>query len=212
MWPELKKGDVILVRGVDEFNDIAVGDIVAFRHGDGITVHRLIEVSGDTLTTKGDANDAEDEPVQFDQVIGKLVSFRGSVVKLPQFGGLVSIFGPLVSRDAEPSPDALLQRDDAGSEETPPEALFPGTTELASITSDGRQFDGPSTEASLSADGQFVAFFNTSDGLVYVRSRTTNTTEAVSVNNSGVKANRPASQPSISGDGRYVVFAPPPAT
>jgi signal peptidase I len=206
MWPELKKGDVIVVQGVDSMDDIAVGDIIAFRHGLGVTVHRLVEIAGETLTTKGDANSVEDEPVEFSQVVGKLVTFRGDVVKLPRLGGIANIFGPLVSQDAELFDLPAAAATEPSAEDTPREALVPGKTELVSFTPHGRQFDGPSSEASLSADGRFVAFLNKTDGLVYVHSRDTKSTQLVSVNGEAA-ANESSSQPSISADGRFVAFA-----
>ena len=75
---------------------------------------------------------------------------------------------------------------------------------------------GGSTDASISADGRYVAFQSDAydfDGLgsggsshVFVHDRHTVTTTRVSVTSSGERANGRSVNPSISADGRYVVF------
>ena len=54
--------------------DIGVGTVVTYQLSEGtIVTHRItaIDTANQTVTTKGDANDAEDaSPVSFDQIIG----------------------------------------------------------------------------------------------------------------------------------------------
>jgi Tol biopolymer transport system component len=69
-----------------------------------------------------------------------------------------------------------------------------GITQRASITSTGRAVTG--WDASISADGRFLAFTNPEG--IYVRDRVTRTTELLTGR---------AQNPSISADGRYVAFA-----
>ncbi len=79
---------------------------------------------------------------------------------------------------------------------------------IASVTGD--QANGPSTGASISADGRYVAFSSGATNLgasngtsnVFVRDREDGTTTLVSV-----AANGDSYAPSISADGRYVAFA-----
>jgi Tol biopolymer transport system component len=91
-----------------------------------------------------------------------------------------------------------------------------GITERVSIDSSGHEGTDDSRWASISADGQLVAFYSLSplvaddtNGVedVFVRDRTTGITERVSVDASGAQANARSGHPSISGDGRFVAFA-----
>jgi uncharacterized repeat protein (TIGR01451 family) len=94
--------------------------------------------------------------------------------------------------------------------------LVAGTTELASVGSDGTHasvlFNG---DLSISADGRFVAF-STLDSLVpadtfqgsdiYLHDRQTGTTELISQNSSGQVEDGESHSPSVSADGRFVAF------
>jgi Tol biopolymer transport system component len=91
-----------------------------------------------------------------------------------------------------------------------------GRTERVSISSTGRQADGASYAASISADGRFVAFYSHAKNLVsddtngrpdvFVHSRETGRTKRVSVGPRGRQANGHSYFPSISADGRFVAF------
>lgn len=106
----------------------------------------------------------------------------------------------------------------------PPVALAhpPGTTELASVSTQGTAGDDDSRLAAISADGRFVAFWSFASTLVpgdtngaadvFVRDRLTATTERISVDSrerqavgAGIDTN--FGRPAISADGRYVAFA-----
>ena len=92
MWPALKEGDIIFIKGGSVKTEVRVGDIVVYRNGRGFTIHRVIEMSENTLTTKGDANNVDDPPVKYDQLIGKTVNFRGRPVRIPWLGRLSRAF------------------------------------------------------------------------------------------------------------------------
>lgn len=95
--------------------------------------------------------------------------------------------------------------------------LATGTTELASVGSDGTRanvgfFDIPA----ISADGRFVAF-STFDSLVpqdttpfsldiYLRDRLNSTTELISVNTDEQPGDGRSESPSVSADGQFVAF------
>jgi Tol biopolymer transport system component len=96
-----------------------------------------------------------------------------------------------------------------------------GTTELVSVTPNGRPNDQPSGTLSLaiSADGRFVAFDSYATNLVkgdtnnrrdvFVRDRIVGRTERVSVGADGTQANRQSGFPSLSANGRFVAFSSP---
>lgn len=94
MWPVLKVGDMVLIKGVASKNDISVGDIIVYKNlpstGSGqafsFTIHRVIEKNANTVITKGDANNISDAPVTYDEVIGKTVNFNNGPVRIPYLG------------------------------------------------------------------------------------------------------------------------------
>ncbi len=72
MEPTLYTGDLVLVSTKE--TEIQRDDMIAFRMGGNIVVHRVIEVrEGEQYVTKGDANQQADlDSVEKDQVIGKV--------------------------------------------------------------------------------------------------------------------------------------------
>lgn len=69
---------------------LAEGDIVAYQRGDAVIVHRVMvnQVVEGYLTTKGDANELEDQdPVRYESVIGPVVF---SVPYLGAIGGVLT--------------------------------------------------------------------------------------------------------------------------
>lgn len=58
-------------------NDYHVGDIVTFRVKEYFVTHRIIRINGDQVTTKGDANNEEDDEIYLNQIVGKVVYYGG---------------------------------------------------------------------------------------------------------------------------------------
>jgi Tol biopolymer transport system component len=91
-----------------------------------------------------------------------------------------------------------------------------GTTTRVSVSSTGTQALSNSSNASISADGRFIAFHSGATNLVtgdtngswdvFVRDTQTGTTTRVSRATSGVQSNGSSVNASISADGRYVAF------
>ncbi len=79
----IEVGDMIIAKKVNP-DTLKVGDIVTFMEGKTAVTHRIVEINEDgTFTTKGDANNAEDQnPVAKDKIIGKYL-FR-----IPKLGDL----------------------------------------------------------------------------------------------------------------------------
>ena len=80
MEPELHIDDVILVH---ETQDYRVGDVVVYQSQGSLVVHRVAAVSGSTLTTRGNANNTDDAPIEISAVKGEVISV------LPGMGGLI---------------------------------------------------------------------------------------------------------------------------
>jgi extracellular elastinolytic metalloproteinase len=91
-----------------------------------------------------------------------------------------------------------------------------GVTERVSVASDGTQGNANTSEASLSADGRYVAFQSAASNLVpgdtngatdvFVHDRLTGVTERVSVASDGAPGDANSFSASVSADGRYVAF------
>lgn len=82
MEPEFSKGDLILVKETLNYEE---NDIVVFQDGSTLVVHRIIEIDGEKVTTKGDANNEADEPITKEVIKGEVVGcipFVGEIVNL----------------------------------------------------------------------------------------------------------------------------------
>lgn len=80
MEPEFSTGDLIVVKEMENYK---LNDIVVFQNGNSLVVHRIIRIADETITTKGDANNTADEPIDVSAVKGKVlfwIPYAGSVV------------------------------------------------------------------------------------------------------------------------------------
>ena len=91
MWPSLKKGDLILIKGVENRDEVKTGDIVVYTNPRGFTIHRIVEIDGDKVVTKGDANNVKDAAISFDEIVGKPLSLGEKPVRVP-FLGMISVY------------------------------------------------------------------------------------------------------------------------
>ena len=66
----LEVGDIIVVKLTKEVKE---NDIVTYIENNAVITHRILEINDKTITTKGDANNTEDEPITKDDIIGKVV-------------------------------------------------------------------------------------------------------------------------------------------
>lgn len=72
MDPAIKVNDIVLVHKVPQAR-YQKGDIVTYRSDDYPVTHRIQSVTGDIVITKGDANDAADQPIKTSDIYGKVV-------------------------------------------------------------------------------------------------------------------------------------------
>ena len=82
MESRLSVDDLVIIKATDNYK---VNDIVLFQDGNSLVIHRIIKIDGDTVTTKGDANNTADEPIQKSQIKGVLV------YDIAGFGAVVNI-------------------------------------------------------------------------------------------------------------------------
>jgi len=86
MWPELKKGDLVFIEGIDP-RTVQVDDIVVYvNEKNAFTIHRVVELKENTLKTKGDANNVADTPIKYEDIIGRLYKIGNWNARLPKLG------------------------------------------------------------------------------------------------------------------------------
>ncbi|MBQ3265841.1 MAG: signal peptidase I [Ruminococcus sp.] len=81
MEPVLNVNDLVIVAQQDSYE---VDDIVVYQEGKMLVIHRIISIDGDTVITKGDANNAADDPISLDSIKAKFqfrIPFMGLIVK-----------------------------------------------------------------------------------------------------------------------------------
>lgn len=96
MWPALKQGDLILIKGVSSKEEIQIGDIIVYRNPKGFTIHRVIKLNENTLITKGDANNVEDAPVKYEEVIGKTATLNNKPFRIPFIGKIGLLINKII--------------------------------------------------------------------------------------------------------------------
>ena len=111
----------------------------------------------------------------------------------------------------------LVPGDTNGAQDVFVRDLKTATTERVSVSSTGAQGNDGSGLASISADGQVVAFASPATNLVpgdtngvsdvFVHNLVTGVTQRVSVSSTGAQANGGSSDASLSGDGNLVGFS-----
>lgn len=97
-------GDIIIVKLT---TDVEKGDIITYEKEQTLITHRIIQKQEDSIITKGDANNAEDEPIKTNEVVGKVVHILKNikvwetVIKSPEVYSLIIItlilFGVTIS-------------------------------------------------------------------------------------------------------------------
>lgn len=82
MEPEFSIGDLIVVK---ETTDYKEKDIVVYQEGAILVVHRILSMDGETVITKGDANNAADDPIDVSVIKGKVlfsIPYAGTIVSM----------------------------------------------------------------------------------------------------------------------------------
>lgn len=83
MEPELSTGDLIVVKELESY-EYYINDIVVFQDSASLIVHRIVAKDAKKLVTKGDANDASDDPIDVSAVKGKVI------FKIPFVGNIIN--------------------------------------------------------------------------------------------------------------------------
>jgi signal peptidase len=88
MEPTLQTGDLVIVLKRVATSDVSVGDVVVYRRGSTLIIHRVVMIEGSTFITKGDNNWVVDPPVNSEALIGKVLEIGGRPLKVPLVGYL----------------------------------------------------------------------------------------------------------------------------
>ena len=100
MSPTIEIGDVVIVKITKQ---VDIDDIIVYQDESSFITHRLVEIDGDKMIAKGDANNSEDKPIQSNMILGQVikiipkVGIWRKVILTPEIIGLilvlVTIFG-----------------------------------------------------------------------------------------------------------------------
>ena len=74
MEEKIHVGDYILIFRKNSYN---VGDVVTYTSNDGFITHRIVKKDGSKITTKGDANNTEDNDIVESNIVGKVIISGG---------------------------------------------------------------------------------------------------------------------------------------
>lgn len=62
-------GDLVIVKITDS---VEPNDIIVYQEADHFVTHRVLEINGENIVTKGDVNSSKDLPISNKQVLGKV--------------------------------------------------------------------------------------------------------------------------------------------
>ena len=69
MSGSIEIGDIVIVKIT---KDVREGDIIVYSNDNNLITHRICKINGETIITKGDANNTEDDPITVNDIIGKV--------------------------------------------------------------------------------------------------------------------------------------------
>jgi len=82
MEPAISVDDMIFIKRKNEYD---VGDIITYKQNENYVTHRIIEIDGNRIITKGDNNNVNDVPIHADNILGTYVG------KISKFNFYLSI-------------------------------------------------------------------------------------------------------------------------
>lgn len=76
MSPTIEKGDIVIIKIGDEIKE---KDIITYKKENVLITHRIIKINQGEITARGDYNNTDDEPINKEDVIGKVVFIINNV-------------------------------------------------------------------------------------------------------------------------------------
>ena len=97
MEPTIMTGEVIVIHAEKDYK---LRDILTYRDSGVLVTHRIVDMTDDTFTTRGDANNTDDPPIKKSQAVGKTIfhiPYLGKVILFVQSPvGLASVLAILI--------------------------------------------------------------------------------------------------------------------
>ena len=82
-------GDHILILNKKYYHK---GEVITYRVGEYYITHRIVEIDGDKVITKGDANNVEDEAISKKDIVGKVIYNGGFLNILIEYKFIIAGF------------------------------------------------------------------------------------------------------------------------
>lgn len=93
MSPTIEIGDIVLVKVGQEAKE---EDIITYKKDNEFITHRVIKIDGESIIAKGDNNNTQDEAINKDAIIGKVVYIINNVEVWKKVFLDPSVLGPMV--------------------------------------------------------------------------------------------------------------------
>lgn len=95
MEPTLHIEDYIIIKKSNEYK---IGDIIIYKNENSpLIIHRIVQINGNQIITKGDANNLNDEPILKEQIKGKYICKINYIGKIINFLKKPIIFSILIT-------------------------------------------------------------------------------------------------------------------
>lgn len=82
MEPALSIDDLIIVKKCDDYD---IGDIIVYQRNYELIVHRIVEIDGNNVITKGDANNIYDKAIDISSIKGRVIFSIPFIGRLIEF-------------------------------------------------------------------------------------------------------------------------------
>ena len=73
MQPEINVGEIVIVKKTAP-EKLKAGDVITFRYNGITNTHKIVSIQDGKITTRGVNAPADDEPIAFEAVIGKVIA------------------------------------------------------------------------------------------------------------------------------------------
>ena len=82
MEPTIMTDEMIIVKAQENYE---VGDVVVYQSGYSLVVHRIVAMDDQTVMTRGDANNVDDEPMELSRIKGEVIAH------IPHVGTVIQV-------------------------------------------------------------------------------------------------------------------------
>lgn len=93
MSPTIEKGDIVIVKIGEQVKE---NDIITYKKQDSYITHRIMKIEEDSIIAKGDNNNTQDEKINKNEVIGKVVFIINNVEVWKKVFSDVNVIIPII--------------------------------------------------------------------------------------------------------------------